>query len=342
MMKWPSAPASHLKDLEWKRAALRQHLGQRATKDVKEVAYNPFPVYSLQTNLVELRPAMKRILENLRSIPWLQIIMSVVIFILGLFAQPMLETRTAPLFNPANLPLTIFILVSVLFAVVIAIWNNTRHQITLVANNTGVLAKHAGQRLRILSHMEGYEEVRKRTQIAGFEILKLIYYEMDPRNGKPIYESALLESPIRKATYLQEREKLRKESGKDNFRYVEVVQTPIGYSLEKILACDPLYRENCEFLAGFSKGEPEFASLRTSEVIFPNTLIIIDRAFLYVAFRTKNPDTGSYEYPFIGLLIEDPDSEVVRSMVKLYHRIEAHSNLITAIDHAQFQSVNDT
>jgi len=184
-----------------------------------------------------------------------------------------------------------------------------------------------GQRIRVLSQAEGYEEVRKRTLAANFEILKLIYYEME--DGRPAYDNDILQSPARRRMYLDERDKLREERSKDNFKYVEVLQTPSGYSLDDILRNDPIYSESCEFFVQICRQEPEFVSLRTSEVVFPNTVIIIDRSFLYLAFQTKNHDTGKYEYPFLAIVIEDPNSEAVKDMVKLFQRIEANSSLVT-------------
>jgi hypothetical protein len=285
---------------------------------------------------------MERILEILKSIKWLQIIISVVIFMLGLFAQPMLDTRVKPLFTSANIPLTIFLLVTICFAVIIAIWSNMQRQISSISDHTDKLAKYVGQRAQVLSHVAGYEAVRTRTQGAQSEILKLIYYEVDSEDGYPVYDTSLLQSPERKAIYQQEREKLQHEKGKDTFRYAEIVQIPYGCNLEKIFYRDPIYKESCEFLAELGRIQPEFASLRTSEVIFPNTFIIIDRSFLYIAFQTKNPDTGSVsEYPFLGLMIEDPDSQVVRDMVKLYQRIEASSTLLTRTNIKGIANVKD-
>jgi hypothetical protein len=272
-------------------------------------------------------------LEKIRSlgVPRLQIVVWVLTFLLGLFAKPMLDTLVKPLFSPANIPATIFVLVTVLFAVMIAFWSIMREQMASVVAHLGTLTRYVGQRAQLISHVQGYEEVKKRTQTARKEILKLIYYEVEPTTGKPVYEAELLSSPERKAAYEVERQKLESEKGNDNFRYVEVVQIPYGHGLDDILPFDPIYKESCAFLAGCGRVQSEFASLHTSEVVFPNTFVMIDQSFLYIAFQTKNPDTGSYEYPYVGLVIEDPDSEVVHDISKLFRRIEANSRLITKV-----------
>jgi hypothetical protein len=269
--------------------------------------------------------------RNSRSFQWLDIVIPIIIFIIGVFAQPMLETQVEPLVSPSNIPLTIFILVSVVFAVNIAVWNNTRWHIASLEEYTHELVKYVGYKVRVLPQVEGYDEVRKQVQMAKSEILKLIYYELDLKNGKPVYGDQILLSPERKSTYAQEKQILQQERGEGAFRYVEIVQIAEGFDLNNIIADDIVYKEHCENLANICLKEPEFASLRVSSIVFPNTLIIIDRSFLYIAFQTKNPETGSYEYPFLGIIIEDPDSKVVRDMVKLHQRLEAQSKLITKI-----------
>jgi hypothetical protein len=201
-----------------------------------------------------------------------------------------------------------------------------------MSNSTDTLAKYVGQRVQVLSPIEGYEAVRIRTQGAHNEILKLIYYDVYPKDGKPVYDDSLLQASERKILYHQEREKLQHEKRNDNFRYIEIVQIPHGFNLEKVLFYDSIYRENCKVLSELGRTRPEFASLRMSEVVFPSAFIVIDKSFLYIAFQTKNPDSGSYTYPFLGLMIENPDSQVVRDMVRLFHRIEANSKLVVGID----------
>ena len=183
---------------------------------------------------------------------------------LGLFAQPMLDTRVKPLFTPANVPLTIFVLAATFFAVTLVIWSNTQQQIRSVADHTRILAKYVGQNVRILSEAAGYKAVGTRIQEAQTEILKLVYYEVDSKDGTPVYDVSLLQSPDRKATYEQEREKLRREKAKDTFKYVEIVQIPYGGHLESIFPHDPIYKVSCEFLSDLGRIQPEFASLRTS------------------------------------------------------------------------------
>jgi hypothetical protein len=275
---------------------------------------------------------MRQIADFLRPRPWIQILISAITFLLGLFAQPILQTQIEPLLSPQNIPLTMFVLVATLFAAIIAIYSHTQYRIHQISQDTHLLAKYVGHRIRILTHAEGYEEVRKRTQEARFEVLKLIYYEL--QNGKPVYDNLTLQSLERKATYedeLQKLQKIQQEKGQSNFKYVEIVQIPKAFALEDILKNDPIYKASCEFFSSVSHQEPEFISLKTSEIIFPNTVIIIDSSFLYIAFQTKNPDTGTYEYPFLGIVIEDPSSEAVKDMLKLFKRIDANSRLVTSL-----------
>jgi hypothetical protein len=275
---------------------------------------------------------MRNRLAALRSAQWLQIIVSAVAFVLGLLARPMLETAIQPFFSLANLPLLIFVIASTLFAVIIAIWVSIQQQIASINDHTNTLAGAVGQSFKVLEHYQGYEEVRKRTELARTEILKLIYYEVDAKDGKPVYDSKLLESQVRKATYERERLTLeqRHKKAKGTFRYVEIVQIPYGFGVDNVLPYDPIYKESYAFLANFGRTEPNFACLRTSDVVFPETFIMIDNSFLYIAFGVKNPDTGRAQYPFLGLVVEDTNSEVFQSMRTLFLRIEANSKLVTA------------
>lgn len=273
---------------------------------------------------------MRKVLEALLATRMRPIILSVIGFIFGVLAQPLLESRIQPLIAPANIPLIVFILITVLYAVFIAVWGHTSKQITSISDNISIMARYAGPRVRVLSQLEGYKVVRERTKKATTEILKLIYYQVNWERGEPAYDPEMIEGGERRDTYEQERRKLEREKGKNKFRYVEILQIPYKRTLQDILPHDPIYKESSEFLAGLNKSEPEFASLRTSEVVFPNTFIIIDRSFLYIAFETKNPDRNTYQYPFLAIVIEDPNADVIRQMLQLFQRIESNSKLVTS------------
>jgi hypothetical protein len=273
---------------------------------------------------------MRKVIETLLGARMRSIITSIIGFIFGVLAQPLLESKTQPLLAPANIPLLVFMLTIVLYAVFIAVWGHTSKQITAIADNISIMARYAGPRVRVLSQLQGYKVVRERTKKATTEILKLIYYQVDWESGEPAYDPEMIEGDERRNTYELERRKLKQEKGKHRFRYVEILQIPYKRTLQDILPHDPIYKESSEFLVGLNKSEPEFASLRISEVIFPNTFIIIDRSFLYVAFETKNPDRNTYQYPFLAIVIEDPDAEVIRQMLQLFQRIESNSELVTS------------
>lgn len=208
-------------------------------------------------------------------------------------------------------------------------WRATNHQITSIEAHTGTLANAVGQRIQLLPYTKGFKELQRRIQSAKSEILVLSNYIFDWENGNPIYDPTTMQSSERKAVFAATQAKLKRENRK-GFRYVKVVQVPKGHRLEEALVYDPIYGEDCKFLADISKSEPEFASIRLSEIIFQNTFCIIDRAFLYMEFDTRKTDNNQTFLPFV-MIVEDPNSKIIFDLAKLHQRIEAGSTLITQI-----------
>ncbi len=270
---------------------------------------------------------MRKIIEAIRAIPWLQTAISIVVFVLGIFIGPLLEMQVSPIINAT----TVFILITISLGAIIAIWNHTRQQISTLEQYTKVLAKSVGYSVQMLPYAQAYTELKNKVRDAQTEILVFSKYVFDWENGKPIYDRARLESPQRRAVYAEVQAKLRQMRGKGNFRLVRIVQVPKGHHLREIFPYDNVYKQHCEFLGEISRDQPEFASLRTSDVVFENTFAIIDRTFLYMEFDIRNPDTSEVHSPF-ALIIDNPDSEIVQDLVKLHQRIEATSQLVTDID----------
>ena len=102
--------------------------------------------------------------------------------------------------------------------------------------------------------------------------------------------------------------------------------------MEEALPYDPIYRDDCEFLAELGKEEPEFARLLVADEYFQNTFVIVDKSFLYLEFDTRNPSDEDFSFPSFVMMIDDPNSEIVQSLLKLHERIEQHAKLITRLD----------
>jgi hypothetical protein len=54
-------------------------------------------------------------------------------------------------------------------------------------------------------------------------------------------------------------------------------------------------------------------------------------------YKLVDLDTGYIESPLV-VIIEDPTSETVQEMVRIYQRIEARSKLVTNVDESYKQS----
>lgn len=276
------------------------------------------------------------ILNSLYASRWRETLLAGMSALLGVFTGPIIEQFASPIFQPPYLPVITFILIAALFLVSttlsLTMWRATNEQIASIEHHANKLADSIGQRIQILPYAKGYKALQKWTEAARNEILILSNYVFDWENDRPIYDTNRLQSPERKAAYMATETKLRSEKKKGrSFKFVRIVQIPKGYRLEAVFPHDPLYYEACKFLAELGNAEPEFASLRTSEVVFHNSFVIIDKTFLYMEFEIRKPDTNQTFAPFV-MIVEDPNAEIVQTMRKLHQRIEANSTLITHVD----------
>lgn len=268
---------------------------------------------------------MKNPLENLSAFPWLTTLISLVTGLLGIFAGPILETRVKPLVSTDNIPITIFVLVTIVFITSILMWDNIRQQVTRMTNHTGLLARSVGHQVRILSIDDSYRVLLQRVKSAK-EVLIFSNYAFDWDNGRPLYAPSILENTSRKTSYSFVWKKLEREKGKRNFRYIRIVQVPRGHNIEEIFPHDPIFKKECEILSALGKEEPEFASLRISETLFKNTFVLVDRGLLHIEYEIDNPETGEIRRPF-AILVEDPDSIIIQDLLSLHQRLQAISSL---------------
>lgn len=269
---------------------------------------------------------MKEIINSIRSSAKLQTIATFLLFIAGIVLGPLIEAQIAPALNAT----TIFITVVILFAAVIAIWNHTRTQIDAIQNNTATLAKAVGQTVQMLPYEEGYRWLKEKTEQSKSEVRVYSKYVFDWQNQKPIYDPVRLQKPERKKVF-EETEKLLKRKASTDFKYVRIVEVPSGHSISEVFPHDPPYAQQCVLLAEYGKKEPEFACLRTVNKNFPNNFIVLDRNFLYMEFELYGSQQGEFIAPFV-LVMDDPNSDIVQSLVRLHERLEANSYLVTNLD----------
>ena len=279
---------------------------------------------------------MKKIREKLR-LPWLEALLAFLSAVLGLFAGKLIEAIVPPLFQPSNLPYIAFCLISVMFLAdviySVTLWRSTRQHIAEVANHTNDLAIAVGHRVKTVPYSQGYKELEKRIRTAKKEILILTEYVniFNWESGKPIWDTERLNSPQRKSFYTSLQKKLNRERGRGTFRFVKIVQIPEQHRLEEMLAYDTLYAKNCKFVVNIAQTEPEFASLRVCGMIFSNSIILIDESFAHISFDVRKPDESEVDAPFV-MLIDGPNSESIKNLLKLYRRVEANSTLVTRIE----------
>ena len=266
---------------------------------------------------------MRRIYELVRSMQWLQTLTAIVMFVLGVFIGPLLEMQIGPLLNST----TVIVLVTICFGAIVVIWNSVHHQVSALERYTQVLAKSVGYSVQMLPYAQAFIELKDKVRNAQTEILVFSKYVFDWENGKPIYDPVRLESPQRHAAYAEIQAKLKQMRSKGGFRLARIVQVPEGHHLQEVFPFDTAYKQHCEFLYEISRVEPEFASLRVTDVVFENTFAIVDRSFLYMEFDIRNPETGDVQSPF-ALIIDNPDSQIVSDLVKLHQRTEANSRLV--------------
>lgn len=146
----------------------------------------------------------------------------------------------------------------------LSFWRSTNTNVSQVADLTDNLISSLGNIIKTVPYDDGYQELEQRIRDAQKEIIILTQYVFDWENNKAIWDSERLGSPTRKAFYETLQTKIKSERGKGRFRFVKIVRVPNPYKIESILATDPIYAQNCQFILDMAD-EPEFASLRTSQ-----------------------------------------------------------------------------
>lgn len=273
---------------------------------------------------------MNKLNNNFRTSTWREGLLAAFSAILGILAGPIFETTVQPWFSPQNLPFATYSVVSILFLVgtaySLAMWRATYKQIMNVANSTRILAEATGRKVQILSLEYRYIELQKRVQNSSFEIIMLTNYMYDWDKQKQGYDTNRVQSLKRKAYYETLHTKLNLAKG-SGFRFVKIIQVPEGHKLAELFPHDRILKEDCEFLASISALEPEFASLRTSDVISQLTFTMFDRSSVVMYIEIRNPETGQVDSPFV-IIIDDPNSESIQTFLKIFQRVEAKSKLI--------------
>lgn len=268
-------------------------------------------------------------LRKLRFIPWLKIIIPAVTFALGILGGPIWETVSKPLVSINNLPITIFIVMVVVLGLAITLWTNAQQKFDATEKQITFISRAIGQKAQVIPYNFGYEELEQRIKNAHREVLILSNYVFDWKNMRHGY-SERINSPSRRAMYETEKDKLKTEMDSGNFKYSLVIQIPKGHTLSEILPGDPIYRSYIEDLVKYGKTNPQYASVRAADVIFSNSFVIVDRAFVYIEFSVRDPETGNYQGPFV-MTIDDPNSEMVTELLRVHQRVEASAQLITKL-----------
>jgi len=277
---------------------------------------------------------MKKIPEKLKT-PWLEASLALISTIIGLFAGKFIEAIIPPIFQLPNLPYVAFLLIAVLFLAnviySITLWRLTQNNVANIDGYTHDLAAGLGHRVKTVPYAQGYDELIKRIAEAEREILILTVYVFDWEHGKPIWDPKRQKSENRKTFYQQLQKKIsnEREDGRQ-FEFVQIIQIPDNHRLGEMLDFDEVYKNNCEFVVNIAKQEPEFSRLKVSKVMFNNSIILIDESFAHISFDVRNPDDG-IEAPFV-MLIDDPKSDALKNLIKLYRRVEQRATVVTASD----------
>jgi hypothetical protein len=274
-------------------------------------------------------------IKQFLSSKWREAILSGLSVTIGIIIGPVLEKLFPSLFSDPNLIYVTFAVIVLVFVgtspLILSMWKDTNQQIESVNIYTKIIADSLGQKARLIPAKEGYKETQEWLKNAEKEILVLSNYVFDWENGKPVFDLEILESPERKVLYSLMQEKVtEKQANNEQFKFCRIVQIPKNHSIDEILPHDEYYRESSKFIASISKLNPELASLRTAEPLFTNTFTIVDRKHLYIEFNAFTPDVTKAFTPFV-LLIDDPKSEIVSSMLSLHQRIEAVSTLVREV-----------
>ena len=261
---------------------------------------------------------------------FIQALISVTVFLLGILTGPILEQRVTPFISSENLSVIIFLLLILVLGTSITLWGLSQSKVSDIENHLNKLSGAIGNQVRILPYAIAYQELIEKIENAHSEIRILTQYVFDWENVKPIYDAERLNHPVRKKVYKTLNTKIQEKSNSSDFEFVRIIEIPTGHSLEEIFPHDEVYREHCLFVSQIAGGtRPEFARVRVSDVFFDRTFAIIDQEFLYMEFEIRDPKTGEYSAPF-SLIVEDQDSNVIGELQKLHQRIDASSSLFTA------------
>lgn len=271
-------------------------------------------------------------IKQFLSSKWRDAIFSGLSVVIGIIIGPVLEKLFPLLFTEPNLIYLTFAVVVLVFVgtspLILSMWKNTNQQVESVSAYSKIIADSLGQKARLVPAREGYKETHEWLINAEREVLILSDYVFDWGNSKPVFDLEILESPERKALYsLMQKKISEKQANNEQFKFCRIVQVPKNHSINEIFPHDSYYYESSKYIVGISKSNPELASLRTVEPLFTNTFTIIDRKHLYIEFNAFTPDITKAFTPFV-LLIDDPKSEIVSSMLSLHQRIEAVSTLV--------------
>ena len=207
-------------------------------------------------------------------------------------------------------------------------WSTTQKKIAGIEDQIKVISRAIGQKANVLPYVEGYAVLQNRYKQANKEILLLSKYVFDWENNKSIYDEERLKSAARRKTYATALEIIKNAMKKGNFKYSLVVQVPSNSDLKDVFPFDPIYKNYAEVLMKSNKTSPDAACLMVTEVVFPNTFVIVDQAFLYMEFEIRNPETGKENAPFV-LTIDDPNSEMISELLRVHRQLEARATLLT-------------
>ncbi len=278
---------------------------------------------------------MLNFINKTKTFPWKEILIPIFAGILGVFSEPMVQAIEGQWFLEENLPYVSYVLITLAFIITsivsLSMWNSTKTSVSNSSALTERLISSLENVIRTVPFEEGYEEVGEKVKSAKNEIIIFTQYAFDWENQQATWDPNRKGSKTREEFYNTIQSKLRIEKDKSGFRLVKIIGLPESAKLEDILATDPIYRENCEFILNLAKNKPEFASIRTSNLEFSNSVILVDNTFAHISFELNDPKKREVGAPFV-MIVDDPDSLAIKNLNTLIKRIEAYSNIVTELN----------
>lgn len=271
-----------------------------------------------------------------RKIPaWTAILTAVVSGLLGIFAGPILETYVPPLTDVRNLPVIIFVLSSLVFVVVIALWTKTQNDISNIRNDFRTVVSSLGVQTHFFSYDAGYDWLAEKYKEVNNEVLIFTNYILLP--DKETEYSKKIKSPSRIAVYKNAIRRIEHFFNNEDtdFRIVRIVKLPLGLSLSEVHQRDTLFYEASKILTDFGRKRPEFASLRITDIAFRNTFVLLDGKFLYMELDTE--PIGDSKVSVMGdfipysIVVEDPTGHILQDMRSLFRRMEVNSRVVSDV-----------